>query len=221
MQQLLLAGVIAVMSVIWWPTPYALAQDAKVARGRVTAISANTLTVTVRGVDMQFAVDAKTMVEARGAGTKARAAASRGMPGPKLADVLRVGEGVAVTYHDLNGTLHASHVRSVPNVAAASAVAASTFATGTLQSIGNGSITIAGSSGGGGTFSQTFAVDESTRVVVKGATAASPSHDGKAPVTRLLSVGDRVSVSYQKHGATLHATNVRVTQKAMASASMR
>jgi hypothetical protein len=113
MQSILLGVALAVMSVIWWPTPYALAQDAKMARGTVTEISGAVLTVKVRGQEMKFAVDGKTRIEAKGAGTKSREAAAQGRPGPTLKEVLRVGQGVAVTYHDLNGVLHASHVRVV------------------------------------------------------------------------------------------------------------
>src|SRR5436190_16760902 len=113
MQPVLLGVSFALLSVIWWPTPYALAEDTKVARGTVVAIDGKSLTVKVRDQEMAFAVDSKTLVEARGAGTKARAAQAAGKSGPRLADVVKVGQGVAVTYHEMNGVRHASVVRAV------------------------------------------------------------------------------------------------------------
>src|SRR5438034_7286332 len=113
MQAVLLGVSFALLSVIWLPTPHALAEDTKVARGTVVAIAGNSLTVKVRDEEMTFSVDSKTWVEARGAGTKNRAAQAAGKAGPRLADVLKVGQGVAVTYHEVNGGRHASAVRVV------------------------------------------------------------------------------------------------------------
>ena len=97
MQRVLLGVTFAVLSMIGWPVPYAFAQDMKVARGTVVDIAGNSLTVKVRDEQMKFAVDGKTVVEAKGGSTKTREAAATGKPGPKLADVVRLGQGVAVT----------------------------------------------------------------------------------------------------------------------------
>ncbi len=113
MQTVLLGVAFAALSVIWWPTPYALAEDTRVARGTVSAIGSSSLSVTVRDQEMKFAVDPKTVVVSRGAGTKTRTAQASGKTGIKLADVFTVGQGVAVTYHEMSGQLHASVIRAV------------------------------------------------------------------------------------------------------------
>ena len=220
MQAVLLGVSFALLSVIWWPTPYALAADAKVARGAVVAIGSNSLTVKVRDQDMKFSIDRTTVVQARGAGTKARAAQATGSPGPKLTDVLRVGQGVAVTYHEVDGVLHASVVRAVASVSGTQSDEAPTeppamSSTGTVQAIGGNSITVAGASGGGATFTQTFIIDQNTKVFAKGAGTAAAAKGVRVPFSEIVSSGDHVSVSYRKMGDRLLATDVRVTTKAM------
>jgi hypothetical protein len=218
MQAVLLGVSFAVLAVLW-PTPYALAEDAKVARGTVVAIAASSLTVRVNGQDLTFAVDSKTFVEARGASTKSREAAAVGKSGPKLGDVLRVGQGVAVTYHDVNGTLQASHIRAVSSTASDNGSMSSSPETlisrGIVQSIGANSITITGAGGGGASFTQTFVVDEQTKVFAKGAGTAAAAKGGRVPFAELITSGDHVSVSYHRMGSTLRAADVHVTVKAM------
>lgn len=220
MQAILLGVSFALLSVIWWPTPYALAANAKVVRGTIVAIGGASLTVKVREQEMKFSVDPKTVVEARGAGTKARAAQASGGPGPKLADVLKAGDAVAVTYHEVNGAFHASRVRAVLNAddarggGAPVAAAAAMTAIGTVQSVGANSISISGAGGGGSTFTQTFVIDRSTKVYAKGAGTATEANGGRVAFRDLVAAGDRVSVSYRKQGDELYATGVRVTAKA-------
>src|SRR5438105_232977 len=120
MQPVLLGVSFALLSVTCSPTPDALAEDTKVARGTVVATDAKSLTVKVRDQEVAFTVDSKTFVEARGAGTKTRAAQAAGKPGPTLADVVKVGQSVAVTFHEMNGVRHASVVRVVAAVSATS-----------------------------------------------------------------------------------------------------
>jgi hypothetical protein len=70
---------------------------------------------------------------------------------------------------------------------------------------------IAGASGGGSTFRQTFTIDRDTKVVGKGAGTASRA--GKVTAPDLIAAGDRVSVSYHRSGESLHAAEIRVSQK--------
>jgi len=221
MQRVLLGVTFAVLSMICWPVPYALAQDMKVARGTVVDLGGSSLTVKVRDEQMRFVVDSKTVVEARGGSTKSREAAATGKPGPTLADVLRIGQGVAVTYHEMNGTLQASHVRAVSSVSAGGGSTSSAAAepevllsSGTVQSVGANTITIAGG-GGGASFTQTFVVDERTRVFAKGAGTAAAAQGGRLPFSQLVGSGDKDSVSYHKMDGALHASDVRITMKAM------
>ena len=61
-----------------WPTTRALAQDTSKTRGTISALSGDSVTVKVRDQEMKFRVDAKTVVEAKGAGTKGREADAAG-----------------------------------------------------------------------------------------------------------------------------------------------
>jgi len=204
---------------IGWPVPFAFAQDMKVARGTVVDIAGNLLTVKVRDEQMKFAVDGKTVVEAKGGSTKTREAAATGKPGPKLADVVRLGQGVAVTYRETNGTLKASHVRVVSSVSegggSTSSEPESLLSSGTVQSVGSNTITITGGGGGGASFTQTFMIDERTKVFAKGAGTAAAAQGGRLPFSQVVGSGDKVNVSYHKMDGALHASDVRVTMKAM------
>ena len=219
MKPILIALSFAALSVIWWPTAYALAEDTKVARGTVTAITGSSLTLKVRDQEMKFDVDWKTTVEAPGAGTKTRQANAAGKPGPKLSDVVKIGQPVAVTYHDLSGKMHATHVRAIATVGSGGGSAGSSQAevmnaTGTVESVSSDSITVSANGG-----AQTFMIDETTKVFAKGATTMAASRGGKAPFGELVASGDRVSVAYHKKGTVLHAADIRVTWKSARASS--
>jgi len=193
---------------------FAQADKAKTARGTVTALGADTVTVKVGTVDMTFAVDSKTNVIAAGAGTKDRAAQAAGATGAKLADVVKLGQPVSVSYHDVAGKLHAASITAVPSVGADPATAAVTgskSSSGTVDAITATSMTINGSSGSGAKFTQTFVIAPDTKVTEKGASTATKG--AKVAITDLVAKGDKVTVSYQAQGTTLHASNVVVTMK--------
>jgi hypothetical protein len=88
------------------------AQGTKWVRGKVTAMAGDTITVQVRGKDMPFAVGADTEVVAEGAGTRAAQAQREGMPGPKLAEVVKLGDGVEVHYREAAGAMRATEIRA-------------------------------------------------------------------------------------------------------------
>jgi len=181
-------------------------------------MAADSVNVKVQGVDMKFVVDGKTTVEARGAGTKARAAERAGQAGPKLGDVVKVGQAVEVSYHDMSGTLHAAKIRAVASPGPATATeAAAKSSSGTVKSVTASSLSISGSGGGGSTFDQTFTIDAKTKVIGKGAGTASAAKGGKIAITDLVAAGDKVSVSFHDMGGALHASEVRVTSKGAAS----
>jgi hypothetical protein len=187
------------------------AQEPKKVRGTVTAVAPSTLTMQVQGTEMTFSIDDKTAVEAPGAGTATRQAQAAGRSGVKLADVIKTGNAVEVTYADSGGMKHATSVRRVAT--AGSNPAEATRANGKVTAVSATSLSISGSGGGGSTFTQTFAIDSTTRVVGKGAGTASARGGGKVPITDLVSVGDSVTVSFRKSADTLHATSVSVTMK--------
>jgi hypothetical protein len=212
MRTMLLAVTLAALSVVWWPAHVALAQHQQTARGTVSAMNGTSLTIQVNGAPMTFAVDAETQVEARGASTKTRQLAAKGKPGPTLADVLSIGQPVAVSYRAASGMPRASIVRAVPSISnGGSVTAAEMRSTGIVKELGPDSITIVG--GGGASFTQTFRISAKTTVVGKGVGTATAPKGGKAPFSELISAGDRVSVSYHKAGDALQASDVRVTVK--------
>lgn len=212
MRRLLLAIPLAALSVVGWHTANALAQDTKTARGTLSAMSTDSVTVKVGATDMKFSVDDKTNVQAPGAGGKTRQAVAAGKSGPKLADVLKVGEAVQVSYHDVGGALHATTIRRVAS--AGDAGAPRKTATGKVTAVSATSLAIAGSASGGATFTQTFTIDPKTTVTGRGAGTAAAAKGGKTVATDLIGMGDTVSVSYREEGTMLHASSVRVTAKA-------
>jgi uncharacterized protein DUF5666 len=216
MKRRLIALALGVVVVAGWPTARLLAQETKTARGTVTALAADSVTVKVGDHDMKFGVDAKTSVEATGAGTKARQAQAAGQAGAKLTDVIKVGQAVEVSYHEMGGAMHAARIRAVSSAGASggSMAAETKIANGTVKSIAAASMTISGSSGSGATFTQTFTIDGTTKVVGRGAGTAAAAAGGKTAVTDLVTNGDKVSVSYHSTGNTLHAAEIRVTSKA-------
>ena len=90
------------------------------ASGAVTAVTADSLTVKGKDGDMTFAVDGKTNVQATGASHKTAAAKADAKPTP-ITDFVKVGDEVAVTYHDMGATKHAASVRVVTAKPAAAA----------------------------------------------------------------------------------------------------
>ena len=213
MKPTLVALAFAALSVIWDPTASALAGDAGVAKGTITTIGGQSLTVKVGEQDMAFIVDTNTLVRAKGASTKARRFAGTGKTGLHLIDVLHPGQAVAVTYSDIAGSLRASEIKAIPQAPSAHANADRSSA-GIVKSIGADWLTINGKIGGGGTFEQTFKFDQKTMVFAKGAGTAVAARGGRAPFSDLVSSGDHVTVSYHKQGTSLLASDVHVTRKA-------
>jgi hypothetical protein len=214
MRRMVVALPLAAFLFVGWLTPVT-AQETKSARGSVTAMTGDTLTVKAGEKELKFTIDAKTVVTAEGAGTAAREAEKAGK-GLRLADVVKVGDAVEVSYHEMGGTLHAARVRRVTSPGAGGGTTSdqrSETASGTVDSITTTSLTISGSSGGGASFKQTFTLDSNTKLVAEGAGTAA-AKTGKLVITEFVRPGDQVTVTYHKMGTTLHAAEVRVRQKA-------
>jgi hypothetical protein len=205
MRPLVLALPLAVLAFVSSPIQSA-AQESH-SRGTLTAMATDSVTVKVGTTDMKFGVDDKTTVQAPGGSTKSRAAAAAGKAGPKLSEVLKVGDAVEVTYAE--ATKHASMIRKV-STPGSGGVPAKTAA-GTVTAVSASSLTIEGSGGGGSKFTQTYMIDSGTHVVARG---ASTSLAGGGPVTNAVGKGDKVSVSFEEAGSSLKATEIRVTAKA-------
>ena len=216
MRRMLLALAVTTLVVAGWPTTRAHAQDSSKTRGTISALAGNSVTVKVRDQEMKFTVDAKTVVEARGAGTKDRAAEAAGKAGPKLSDIVKAGDAVEVTYVDAaSGALRATHIRAITSVGnTGDAKPSEMVAHGIVKTVTASGVSISGASGGGATFTQAFVIDPDTKVIATGAGTAAAASGGKITLTQAVAVGDRVSVSYHEGGGALHASEVRVTVKA-------
>ena len=197
-------------------TVQAAAQDTKSARGTVTAVAGDSITVKVADKELKFAVDPKTVLTASGAGTAERKADATGKPGLRVADFVKTGDAVEVSYQETGSTLRASNIRRVSSAGSGGGSVSSErgdSASGTVDSISATSLGLSGSTGGGGTFKQTFTIDATTKVIAAGASTAA-GKGGKVVLTDFVGVGDQVMVSYTKAGAGLHADEVRVRSKA-------
>lgn len=206
----MLAIPVLALSVLGWSVGLRAADETKKATGTVTAVAGDSVSIKVRDKDMKFSVDSKTVVQAKGAGTASRRAEAKGAAGPKLTEVVKVGDSVEVSYHDTNGTLHATQVRGVASAGAGSTSEdkpAAKTARGTVKSVAANSLTVAG-----GGKDWTFSIDAKTAVVGTGVGTKTKAMGGKAAITDLVTAGDAVTVSYHEDG--MHAQRVTITAKA-------
>jgi len=190
----------------------ALAQSQWV-RGPVTAMGADTLTVTVKGVEHAFKVESATRVFARG-GTTAMKATEQGKPAPKLGEFVKVGTHVELHYKEAGGAKVATEIRVIPGGEEATssepAAAGSSFQ-GVVVSVTADTLVVKE-----GSKEMKFAVSPKTRVTGTGASTKTrelQEANKAAVITEFLKPNDRVVVNYEP-GATPTATGVRVTQKA-------
>ena len=194
----------------------AAAQETKSARGTVTAIGGDSFTVKVAEAELKFTIDPKTVLTASGAGTADRKAEAAGKPGLRLADFVKTGDAVLVSYQETGSTLRATRVQRVSTAGAGGGTTSgdsSESSSGTVDSLSGTTLTISGSTGSG-SFKQSFVVDGTTRVIAVGGSTAAAAKGGKVAITDLVGVGDQVTVSYRKAGSGLHADEVRVRAKA-------
>jgi len=212
MRRIVLAFPLAAVALIGLPTQHAFAQDTKTARGTVSAVAGDSVSVKVGTQDMKFDIDSSTMITAPGAGTKSRKAEAAGTK-TKAADLLTVGTPVEVKYHDTNGKLHAAAIRAIASVGAGGGSVmeskpAAMTANGTVKSVSGSSLTISDAGK-----DMTFTVDKDTRVIGKGMGTKGAATGGKLAITDALSNGDKVSVTYHDMNGTMHAATVRVSPK--------
>lgn len=203
---------LAAFLIVGWLAPHAVAQT-KTATGTITAMVGDSITVKSGDREMKFTVDAKTVLTASGAGTAERQAASGAKPAPRLTDFLKTGDAVEVNYSEAGGSMRASNIRRVASAGAgggATSEARAETANGTVESITGTTLSITGAGGGGSSFKQSFTVDASTKIIALGAGTAASGKGGQVVLTDFVGVGDQVTVSYTKTGATLHANEVRV-----------
>jgi hypothetical protein len=172
------------------------------------------LKVKVGAQEMTFAVDSKTAVLARGAGRATRDAQATGAPGIKISDAIKPGGAVIVQYTESAGKMTATEVRAVSDAgggggSVSAPAPASKTVTGKVKSATADSLVVTADNK-----DMTFAVSPETKVEAKGAGTATQQAGGRIAFNTLVGAGDTVAVTYQEAGATMRATEVRITIKA-------
>src|SRR5262245_22585617 len=88
------------------------AEKSKMTQGKVTAVTADSITISTGAESMTFAADGATTVKGKGLGTKANEKAAKGEK-MTLIDSVAVNDVVSVTYTEADGKLHASTIKIV------------------------------------------------------------------------------------------------------------
>jgi hypothetical protein len=191
------------------------ARQEKRARGKVTAISGNAVTIDVKGQAMTFAVDASTRTTAPGGSTKTKEAERTGAK-LTIADFVKVGDNVEISYVESGATLLAKSVRAGISAPAGTSADAAAPATkrleGVVSDVSGSKLTIKPQAGD----ATTFVVEPDIRVSGEGLGTLARDKQAKGAkltLTEAVSTGDTVEVSYKTVGEAKHATGVRVLRK--------
>lgn len=192
------------------------APEGKWARGKVTAMGADSITIAVDGKDMSFTVDSKTDVVKPGGATKARESQAKTGENPKLSELVKVGDNVEVQYTETAGKMHATTIRggisAKPMTSEAAEKMGTKHAIGTVTKVAGDSLTIKTKTG-----EETFKLIEKVRIYGTGLGTMSKekAKEGEKMVaTDALHEGDSVDVTYKDVSGTNEASSVHVTKKA-------
>jgi len=196
-------------------TPVKAADETKSVKGTVTAVAGDTVTLQVADKTMNFKVDKATDVIARGGGTATRTAQAAGQPGPKLGDIVKVGEGAEVHYKEAGGVMQATMIR------AGIEVSDKVQAKEESEKNAHGKVTAVTGTGftvNSGGKDMTFVYDaKKSRLEGTGMSTKTRELEklGKTPTLGdFIAVNDEVSVDYKEDAGTMHATVVRMIKKA-------
>ena len=216
MKRTSIALALSALAMAGWPTTQLIAQETKMARGTVTALAGDSVTVKVGTQEMKFTVDSKTHVEATG-GRDGGTAGPGGRPGGSEADRRRQGGPGGRRQLHRNG-------RNAPCVQDPGGDQRRQLGRRSGERDENGDRH--------GEIGRPHVADHlwqqrrrsdvhadlhnrrDPKVVGRGAGTAAAAAGGKTVVTDLVGNGDHVSVSYHTTGNTLHAAEIRVTSKA-------
>lgn len=217
MKRMLAAGCAAVVATAALAAAAAASgpQQERWVRGKLTAVSGSSMTVSSGGKDLVFTVDKDTEIIQEGAGTKTREARREGRSGVPLDTLFKVGERVEVHYRDRDGKLHATEIRG--GIAAGDAMGGGAgqamqgmSARGTVTTVSDTSLTITADGG-----ERTFVVDDKTRIEGEGFTTRTRELKQKgeeATLTKFIRKGDYVSVRYHDMSGKLMAEEVRLVR---------
>jgi uncharacterized protein DUF5666 len=185
-------------------------EKGKWARGKVTAMAGDTLTVDVKGEPMSFTVDKSTQVLKTGAGTKAREMAKTG-EAPTLTDVLKVGDEVEVHYTESGGKMHATTVRAGVSAPSSTSEDQPRRVEGVVTSVSDTSLSIKRKTGA----AMTFTIGTGTKVVGEGlgTLAREKGVMGAMKFTDTIKPGETVEVEYKTEDGKMHARTVTVLKK--------
>lgn len=186
------------------------------ARGAITAMGPDSITLDVKGQAMTFKVTPETDVIAPGAGTKAREVAKTTGEKPKFSDLLKVGDQVEVRYSESGGAMTADMIRAGISAGAMTSAEASKGAMkkaeGAVTAMSADSLSIKGADG----TAVTFMVDDKLRVVGEGLGTMEKqkaAKGAKVTLAEAVAVGDTVQVMYTEMGEMKHASTVVVRKK--------
>jgi len=193
-------------------------QQERWVRGKLTAISGSSMTVSSAGKDLVFTVDKNTDIIQEGAGTSTREAQREGRSGVPLDKLLKVGERVEVHYREVDGKLHATEIRG--GIAAGDAMGGGgsaqqmrgVSARGTVTAVSDTSLTVKTAEGG-----RTFIIDEKTRIEGAGfgtRTREMRQKGEKPTLTTFIRNGDYVTVRYHDLNGKLQAEEVQLVRSA-------
>lgn len=186
-------------------------EKGKWARGKVTNMAGDNLTIDVKGTPMTFSVDKATQVVKTGAGTKAREMAKTGQV-PTMTDVLKVGDDVEVQYTEADGKMHATMVRAGLAAPAMTSADKPKAVEGVVSEVSGTSLSVKTSDGE----TMMFNIDPKTRVIGHGlgTMAKEKKAEGRGmKLTEAVAVGDTVEVAFKAMGEMKHATMVTVKKK--------
>jgi hypothetical protein len=195
------------------------AAETKWVRGKVTAVSGDSLTVDVMGKPMTFKVDSKTDVIARGGSTATREAQAAGQKGAALTDIIKAGDGVEVHYNEMGATMMATEIRGGVSVGAGAAskdepmaeMAQGSSVRGLISKVTGKEFTVKADGK-----EYTFMVDAKTRFVGRGLSTATRQAEAAGKdmtLDKTLGMNDEVTVSYEQMGNMMHAREVRIQKK--------
>ena len=193
------------------------ADESKTVRGTVTSIAGDSITVKAMDKDMTFKLDKTTEVIAKGGTTAMREAQKLGAEGIRISDLVKVGDGVEVKYHEMGGAMHATMIRAGVSAGptATSGEAAepeSKRITGKVTRVTADSFAVNADGK-----DWMFKVDKSTYVEGKGGTTKTRAleQEGKpSTLDQFLQMNDEVQVEYAEMAGAMHAKEIRILAKA-------